>query len=183
MVYPRGLVSLRVRVVHSLTDLTQRTCCIHVVWSHSEYCCTQFIISSNVHGVSTLSVSHSEYVLRHSLSDLTQCTWVYQFICLNVHVHWSVSLRVRVVHSLTDLIQCTWCIHQFVCVSTYMYTWSGLTVRVVHSLSDLTQCTCRIHVVWSHSEYVLYTVYLISPNVHVVSTWSGLTQMYMLYTV
>ena len=138
MLYPRGLSHSEYSC--TLSDLIQCTCCIHVVWSHSEYVLyTVYLISPNVH---VLVWSHSEYVL-----------YTVYLISSNVHV----------VSTLSGLTQMSYprCLYR---------------VRVVHSLSDLTQCTCRIHVVWSHSEYVLYTVYLISSNVHVVSTLSGLTQ-------
>ena len=167
MSYPRCLVSLRVRVVHSLSDLTQCTCRIHVVWSHSEYM-LYTVYSDLIQCTCRIHVvwSHSEYVYTYTVIHLVSpcCTQLISCTC-RIHVVWSHSEYVLyTVYLISPNVHV---------VSTCLVS---LRVRVVHSLSDLTQRTCRIHVVWSHSEYVLYTVYLISPNVHVVSTLSGLTQ-------
>ena len=66
--YEVCIVSTNVYVMYSLSDLIQRTCHIHVVWSHSEYMLyTVCLISSNVHVISTLS-------------GLTQSTCCTQFV-------------------------------------------------------------------------------------------------------
>ena len=130
MSYPRCLVSLRVRVVHSLSDLTQCTCRIHVVWSHSES-----------HSLSIQCTCRTRcLVLRvrvvHSYLSLTQMYVSYPR-CL--------TLRVRVVHSLSDLTQCTCRIHVVWSHSEYvLYTVYLISpnVHVVSTLSGLTQSTC-----------------------------------------